>query len=318
MGCGTILSVIFGLLAALMFLWNIGLYGAIDREENSNFERDLLGLVLAEINPTVKAMSTGELRLYIQAVPHYAAEDVEDAVEKLVDSLTVWELEGATIQRTWVEDEADIYVTWVRDYGDHFVGLAINQAVVHVGLGSTNCSGEWQAFDADTVKKALWHELGHTFGYGHSDDPNNIMYHALEVRFAVDEEFDEVIPGEWYWHIPICAKGTYRLDFETDDSRGEFEYAVLPLGIDAEDYFADPSLRHSNCPFGTASSFGHICEIDDGATVLIFNPDTAEALQVTGQIVLMDEPESLDMAWDRDAYMFDEVILNYFRELFAE
>ena len=146
-----------------------GLEAASETIENerANAEREL-ALELARTNTTVKAIATGELNFYIEPLPWYAADGVEDAVDDIVDLLEGWGPHGAHLSRTTEKADADIYVRWIRDYGGHTLGQAIHQSVIHVGLGSTNCNDEWQAFDADTVKKILWHEFGHAFGYGHS------------------------------------------------------------------------------------------------------------------------------------------------------
>ena len=149
-------------------------------------------LRLARTSPTLLAIATGEVRFFVDPLPTYAAGEVDGAVAGIVEALEDFDLYGTRIMQTSVEADADILVKWARDYDDHIHGLAINQTVINVGLGKTNCLGSWQAFDAETVRRIVWHELGHTFGYSHSADRMNIMYPPTDTRFAVDEELERV------------------------------------------------------------------------------------------------------------------------------
>ena len=171
-------------------------------------EKELV-LELARTRPTIKAIVSGELTFYFQPLPWYAAENAPKAIDEIASAFSSWSPYGATVKQVHNEEDADISVAWVRDYGTHILGESIFAVHIKVGLGSTNCVDEWRAFDANTVKKILWHELGHSMGYGHSDDENNIMYKSAVTRFEVDQEVSEVIAGGWYYTIPLCGSGTY-------------------------------------------------------------------------------------------------------------
>ena len=296
-----------------------GLEAASETIENerANAEREL-ALELARTNTTVKAIATGELNFYIEPLPWYAADGVEDAVDDIVDLLEGWGPHGAHLSRTTEKADADIYVRWIRDYGGHTLGQAIHQSVIHVGLGSTNCNDEWQAFDADTVKKILWHEFGHAFGYGHSDDPNNVMYPTTETRFEVEQSISRVVAAGWIWRFPLCSAGRYSIEFEADGDEDGFDVVVVREYVDWDDYHEEDYEAYRSCVNGRWHRVTQTCDVESGAYIYIQNYDWGEAIRLSGQIIQLDDPPWPNMQWDEDAFYYDEETLDYYRELFEE
>ena len=61
--------------------------------------------------------------------------------------------------------------------GEGVLGHAnLGKGVVEVAIGSYGCDGSFQLFDKDTVEYIMTHELGHSLGLYHSDNPDSIMY----------------------------------------------------------------------------------------------------------------------------------------------
>ena len=82
--------------------------------------------------------------------------------------------------------DANVWVTWVvRDLGEGVLGHAhVGKGVVEVALGDYACDGSFQLYDVATVLEIMTHELGHSVGLGHADDPDSIMYPTMTPSYA--------------------------------------------------------------------------------------------------------------------------------------
>ena len=120
-----------------------------------------------------------------------------DHVNTLESSFNFWEkyefktndgkIATVIFQPTSVQSEASIWVTWVvRNIGEGVLGHAtLGKGVVEVAIGGYGCDGSFQLFDAETVEYVMTHELGHSIGLGHSDNPEWIMYPlVLDTSYA--------------------------------------------------------------------------------------------------------------------------------------
>ena len=259
-------------------------------------------LELAATEPLMQAIANGELKYYIEPVPVYASDGARSAVEEVSKSFSSFEPYGAKVRRVYSQEDADLSVGWVRDYGLHVLGQSIFAAHIKVGLGTHNCFDEWMAFDSDTITKILWHELGHSMGFEHSDDPNNIMYEYTMIRFEVDHDISEVIPGGWYWSFPFCGEGTYSYSFETEDPSSGFDIFVLPPDVDPEIFAQTGGQTYVNCGRENMHRYSGSCTVELGAVIYVENTSRSEAIRLSGQIVDQDIPPRPDMTWDENAF----------------
>jgi len=114
-----------------------------------------------------------------------------DHVSTLENSFSFWETieyntsdgKKATVKfyTTSVKGEANVWVTWVvRNIGEGVLGHAnLGKGVVEVAIGGYGCDGSFQLFDNNTVEYIMTHELGHSLGFGHSNDPDKTMYPSI-------------------------------------------------------------------------------------------------------------------------------------------
>ena len=202
---------------------------------------------MAKTNPIIKAIINGELRFYIEPLPAYASSDVKNEVEKLADLFETWTLYHAAVNRVYNENNADIYISWIKDYGSHTLGQSIFSSHIKVGLGTDNCHRDWRHFDSSSIAKILWHEIGHSIGYGHSDDPNNIMYYQTSTRFAIDEEFSDILSDGWWQTIPFCGSGSYYYEFSTDKENDGFDIYVLLPETDPKTFLSKGGIIYDSC-----------------------------------------------------------------------
>ena len=281
-----------------------------DQEEKAR----IIGL--AQTNPMIKAVVSGELKFYIDPLPQYASVGVESIVYDVASYLTNWNPYGATLRQVYSANDADMTISWVKDYGSHTIGESIYRAHIKVGLGSNNCVGEWRSFDAATVKKVLWHELGHSMGYGHSPDPNNVMYYQTETRFEIDSEVSTIIAGGWYHTFPLCGPGTYSYSFETEDPNTGFDLFVLPPGTDPNAISGGGVSVYLDCGKEGMHRYSGSCTVANGASIYISNTSYSSAIRLSGSITSLDDPPWPDMTWDQEAYEYDEVQLASYWTLF--
>ncbi len=85
-----------------------------------------------------------------------------------------------------MKHEANVWVTWiVRELGEGVLGHAhLGKGVVEVALGDYSCDGSFQLYDVKSVETIMTHELGHSVGLTHDNDPNSIMFPSFKPNYA--------------------------------------------------------------------------------------------------------------------------------------
>ena len=266
---------------------------------------------LGKTNPMIQALITGELRFYFTDVPYYAGPGVADAVEQIAEVLSDWRpYHDVSVRRVYRESDADLVVAWIKNYGSHTVGEAIYKSHIKVGLGRDNCYSDWQAFDASTVKKILWHEIGHSMGYNHSNDPSNIMYFQTNTVFHTEQNISENIAAGWSITYPFCDSGIYWYSFESDNSYYGFDLYVLRPGGD------DPTSAYSNCGSENVIRISESCTVESGASIFLTPSSYRNNVVLTGEISSREYPPWPDMSWDDLAREYRESDMDYYRSVF--
>ena len=273
-------------------------------------------LELAKTHPQIKAIVSGELKFYIDPLPSYVAPGVSSEVTNIATAFSSLTVYGASVRRVYNINDADLTISWIRDYGSHTIGEAIYRAHVKVGLGSNNCVGDWSAFDASTVKKVLWHELGHSMGYGHSSNSNNVMYSETDTRFEVYQNISEVISGGWYYTTTLCNAGTYQYSFEAEGAYSGFDLFVLPPGQDAYEISGGSGIYYPDCSKKDMHSYSNSCTVANGAKIYIGNTSFEDTIRVSGEIIDMNNISWPDMAWDQNALLYNKNDLTRYWNLF--
>ena len=148
-----------------------------------------------EIFPDRKIWIDTETDRYVIEYKVYINEQPDglpiDHASTLKNSFNFWEQEEydtndgkkavVNFEITDVKSDANIWITWVvRNLGEGVLGHAnLGKGVVEVAIGGYGCDGSFQLFNKDTVEIIMSHELGHSLGFGHSDDPTRIMYPTI-------------------------------------------------------------------------------------------------------------------------------------------
>jgi len=272
---------------------------------------------MAKTNPLVMGLIDGQFKFYIEPVPDYAGAQVKLGVDALSEILENYEFyTNVKFKRVYNPSDAHIHISWIKNYGSHVLGESIFKSVVKVGLGSENCYGEWQPLDAPTVMMIFLHEVGHSMGFGHSNNPDNIMYYKTDSRF--ETEYDEIIAldeGE-YITLPFCSGGAILYQISSDDKNNGFYAYVLPPETDSSN-FIDYGVGQYYPDCSTEKlmvKFGDECTVPDGAKLVIYNLNDLlnfDVIRVDVKIIDMDEVKvPADLTWDMSVFEYDETWLN--------
>lgn len=266
-------------------------------------------------HPLLVGIVNGALTYETEPLPDYAAEGVADALDEALGEFDQWNAQGFTVSRAEPEADADLTIGWIRDYGDHPHTSVGAGSRVMVALGATDCAGDWRPFDGETVRRLLWHEIGHALGYGDSDDADNIMSSDLQTRFAVGQTVDLVVaPGPPHV-IPLCGAGTFTYVFD-EPAQGQqgYQIALVKPGVAPEDYY-DEENQYMGCS-STADLYTNQCSAVEEGSVLLVYTQVAIA-RISGTITKDVELPDIDMVWDPDTLVYTQAELQTFKDLFS-
>ena len=212
--------------------------------------------------------------LYVEEIPSWA----DNAGNALYESTEAWKGANPTWEFYLVDNpsSADIQIQWVKEFGTEKVGQAIGRWFIEVGLGDSNCKGKWQPYSANHVGNIMSHEFGHTFGFEHSNNLNDIMYPIVQKKeYGVVE--DEVTTTEGYGtFVQFCifkdATSVY-YHVTVDDETYGFDVYVVPSVDSFHDWSNGESFKYysdKGCLGESFISFGDTCKgVSTGAGLLI-------------------------------------------------
>ena len=216
--------------------------------------------VLAQTNPLVRSIIDGKIDFYVEPIPYYAADGVKEGVKSLTD----WMDSTPTWNQVYNEASADLYIGWIRDYGHKALGITYSKNTIEVGLGTQTCTGEWAPFNDNTVYHVLWHEVGHSMGYLHSDDQNNIMYYNFPHQFYPDFEKNIFLADGVYQPLTFCKGGSYAFTITTDSQYSGFDVNVLPPEQDVQEFVDEGGLHYPSCSADFMVLFSKECDVAGG------------------------------------------------------
>lgn len=273
---------------------------------------------LANNHPLIQQIISGKIRFYVPTLPYYAGDGVTDAVNKMFSGLD----KSSGFERVYSEGQADLLFQWIKDFTPDRIGQNYKN-FNQIGLGTSNCFGDWRPFDGPTVTKIIWHELGHSLGYPHNNDPNNIMYGSGTGNdFVSDYEKTTTLDEGSYQTIPFCGSGEYWYSLGSDNQYNGFQVYVITSDTNPTNFLRGEGGQHwTKCGSNgeKMKSFSGSCTVPSGAKLLIYNPDEllqTRAINIEIKIVDTDERKWPDMNFNDSELVYSKELLDYVRKLF--
>ncbi len=275
-------------------------------------------IAAAQTSAPITGIIKGYLNIYIEPLPYYADASVANAVSDIENALNGKTWKGIPLHITTDTNQADIRVQWVRDYGPNPLGETIFGKHIQVGLGASFC-GSWEPLNAWTVNHILWHELGHTFGYGHSSDPNNVMYATTPQQFVRDTDVSVFLANGYYQQIYFCNDGINAFQISTDNQNAGFDtYVALP-NTNPIDVINGKVPYYDSCSRKNMASYSNTCTVAKGSYLIVNNPyrilgGNNQYIHVT--ITEENARPNYDMNWDPTVWTMSQQEYDHIWSLF--
>ncbi len=272
-------------------------------------------------SPLLKGIiNNDELTFSVVKLPSYVSQNVRNEVERLSSWMDGKYINGVKLKR--VNSYGDFSVNWVKDYQEEAIGRQVGSHLI-VGLGTGNCYGDWMPFDAQTVYRIMWHEVGHAMGQDHNSDFNNIMYeHGTGNKFEYDYSERIVVSDGWYKPIQFCRTGAVYFTTERVSSDDGYKVYVIPSNTNVLDVINGKSAFYTTCSVyeNSVSRFNQSCDVAQGSKLVLYNPSRFNAGDdIMVDIKIFDRnpmKENMDMVFDKDSRYWTQEQLNDMRKLF--
>lgn len=134
-------------------------------------------MVLTIIPKEIKSISSQQSDVRSKPITIYIDKFLREA-------MSFWEKNvNVTFKEVSTFSEADVYVKWFKEFGTGTLGHTLNQKVIDIGIGDSNCLQKWRPYTYDTVLLITKHELGHALGGDDNyQNPDTIMYYKLSTK----------------------------------------------------------------------------------------------------------------------------------------
>ena len=272
-------------------------------------------IILARTNPVLQGLIDGTMYFYIEPIPsYYKVSGINSAIDNIAESLTR-NFYGVDIRRTYDVSSADLTISWIKNYGTHVLGESIFKSVIKVGMGSDSCWGTWQAFDTLTIKKIMWHEIGHSLGYSHSNDLNNIMYRSTNQQFDVDVDETFLLESHWSHWFSFCNVGSVQYYAESSEGTDGFNAQIIPPDGSAKEFGDGKGLRYTDCGGEGFQWLKRTCNIASGSYLHFYNPED-HSIYISFKMYDRNSVPWPDMTWDYNAFQYDVNILSTVWDMF--
>jgi hypothetical protein len=231
------------------------------------------------IEPEIPQFTPQTLTFYVEPLPNWAyyANDVVDIATH------TWKESNINLEffETSSPSQADFRVQWVKEFGVEHVGYALGSQFIEVGLGDSNCGGNWQPYSETYVANIMIHEVGHILGVEHNNDPSNIMHPIIPYYEYGLIEQNSILAENYAQFIPLCTnRDVTNFDYyvETDDPSYGFSVYFVPSANEFDSLQSTGSFDYfsgNGCHVENMLSVGGSCNnVSSGSGILIVMGDT--------------------------------------------
>ena len=230
--------------------------------------------------------------LYVESIPA-SATNIENTV---LSAVKFWE-SRVDVKFEIVDsiNDANLILKFVQELPGPYAGFVFNGKLVKISLGNSNCHGNWQSFDEQTITSLVTHELGHVMGFKHSQDQNSIMYLSIgHAKYSQIKESYTLSPGESLF-IQGCTlrpETSYHYEIFTDDSGKKIDYFFIPSEIEYQNFLDGKQFKYYSDPdcldLNRSGQIGICKNVSDNAGLLIIVPRTENESQFSVKVLLQE------------------------------
>jgi len=246
-------------------------------------------------------------------------------------STEAWKEANEGLEFYTVESGSDFIVQWVRDFGGEKVGYAIGSKFIEVGLGDSNCGGQWNPYSESYISHIMKHEMGHIFGHEHNNNPDSIMYPvAFNLEYGLVEEEYRLTEGygQFIGFCTIKDLTSYEFSISTTDETYGFDYYIVPSYDEFEKWVDGKTFQHysnKDC-FGEGwLSISGTCKgvsKKSGIIVIMDNELTSPLVTITlkqlEQPNIVNSKSPLITKLHRSERLYDEPVLDSLTQIAME
>jgi len=230
--------------------------------------------------------------LFVESIPA-SATNIENTV---LSAVKFWE-SRVDVKFEIVDsiNDANLILKFVRELPGLYDGFVFNGKLVKIGLGNSNCHGNWHHFDEQTITLLVTHELGHVMGFKHSQDKNNIMYTIIGyAQYSQIKESYTLSPGESLF-IQGCTlrpETSYHYEIFTDDSGKKIDYFFIPSKIEYQNFLNGKQFQYYSDPdclgLNRSGQIGICKNVSDNAGLLLIAPRIENESQFSVKVLLQE------------------------------
>jgi len=191
-----------------------------------------------------------------------------------------------------------------------------------VGLGRSDCSGEWRPFTGYSIYTTVWHEVGHALGFSHVSDYNNIMYEGgTGSKFYLKYDDTFFIPDGEYNIVLTCNSDKFSYSIKSLDQKNGVKVFVVPPHISSpNDVIEGKASFYDSCSLyeKPETLYYKSCDVKPSSYMVIYNPLTSGSGSAYVDLKIYDDnPEKeVDLSFDSSHRYFTQEYEDYVRELF--